>query len=201
MQEAVSAMSEIEESSSKIAKIVEVIDSIAFQTNLLALNAGVEAARAGEAGRGFAVVASEVRLLAHRCAEAATQINSLISESANHVGIGVERMDQTQKALDEILSGIVAMSQSVSEIAVSANEQSSGIAEINTAVEQLDRSTQQNAAMFEETTAASQSLTSDASELATLVAGFKVPTAQLARPTDAAGTETAQKTPHMRAAR
>ncbi|MGC3939312.1 methyl-accepting chemotaxis protein [Roseobacter sp. EG26] len=172
MQEAVSAMSEIEDSSAKIAKIVEVIDSIAFQTNLLALNAGVEAARAGDAGRGFAVVASEVRILAHRCSEAATQINTLISESTGYVGNGVALIDQTSKALETILTGITNVSQNVSEIAVSASEQSSGIAEINVAVEQLDRSTQQNAAMFEETTAASQSLTNEATTLAQLVAGF-----------------------------
>ena len=175
MQDAVSAMTEIQTSSNKIAKIVEVIDSIAFQTNLLALNAGVEAARAGEAGRGFAVVASEVRILAHRCSDAATQINTLISESSGHVNAGVDRLDLTQKALDDIVSGINEMSKSVADIAVSTNEQSGGINEINTAVEQLDRSTQQNAAMFEETTAASQTLTHEASELATLIAGFKVP--------------------------
>lgn len=174
MQEAVTAMSEIESSSSKISKIVEVIDSIAFQTNLLALNAGVEAARAGEAGRGFAVVASEVRILAHRCSEAALQINSLISESTGHVENGVALMDQTSGALETILDGITNVSQNVAEIANSAGEQSTGITEINTAVEQLDRSTQQNAAMFETTTAASQALTGEASKLAKLVAGFVV---------------------------
>ncbi|MBW4710308.1 methyl-accepting chemotaxis protein [Roseobacter sp. YSTF-M11] len=174
MHQAVAAMGEIEDSSTKIAKIVEVIDSIAFQTNLLALNAGVEAARAGDAGRGFAVVASEVRILAHRCSEAATQINTLISESTDHVEKGVSLIDRTSEALETILQGVTNVSQNVSEIAVSASEQSGGIAEINTAVEQLDRSTQQNAAMFEETTAASQSLTNEASTLAKLVAGFVV---------------------------
>ncbi|WP_300013163.1 HAMP domain-containing methyl-accepting chemotaxis protein [uncultured Roseobacter sp.] len=174
MHDAVNAMSEIETSSSKISKIVEVIDSIAFQTNLLALNAGVEAARAGEAGRGFAVVASEVRILAHRCSEAALQINGLISESAGHVESGVALIDQTSEALETILKGITNVSQNVSEIANSANEQSTGITEINTAVEQLDRSTQQNAAMFETTTAASQALTGEAGKLAKLVAGFVV---------------------------
>ncbi|MEP2473493.1 HAMP domain-containing methyl-accepting chemotaxis protein [Roseobacter sp.] len=174
MQDAVDAMSEIEASSSKITKIVEVIDSIAFQTNLLALNAGVEAARAGEAGRGFAVVASEVRTLAHRCAEAALQISQLISESAGHVENGVSLIDKTNTALDTILGGIINVSQNVADIANSTNEQSTGIAEINTAVDQLDRSTQHNAAMFETTTAASQALTDEASQLATLVAGFVV---------------------------
>lgn len=176
MQQAVTAMSEIEASSAKISKIVEVIDSIAFQTNLLALNAGVEAARAGEAGRGFAVVASEVRILAHRCSEAALQINSLIAESTGHVENGVSLIDQTSSALETILGGITNVSQNVAEIANSAGEQSTGITEINTAVEQLDRSTQQNAAMFETTTAASQALTGEASKLAKLVAGFVVST-------------------------
>lgn len=174
MTDAVHAMDQIDTSSSEIAKIVEVIDSIAFQTNLLALNAGVEAARAGDAGRGFAVVASEVRILAHRCSDAAEQINKLISESSTHVQEGVSLIDQANEALATILAGIRNMSKNVSEIAVSAQEQSTGITEINVAVEQLDRSTQQNAAMFEETTAASQSLTSEAGQLSNLVAGFHV---------------------------
>ena len=179
MQEAVNAMSEIEQSSSKIAKIVEVIDSISFQTNLLALNAGVEAARAGDAGRGFAVVASEVRILAHRCSEAALQINELTRDSTENVENGVSMIGQTNEALTNILSGITEVSQHVADIAMSANEQSSGISEINVAVEQLDRSTQQNAAMFEETTAASQTLTAEASELSKVVSGFVVSDAQM----------------------
>jgi methyl-accepting chemotaxis protein len=174
MQSAVAAMGKIESSSAEIAKIVEVIDSIAFQTNLLALNAGVEAARAGDAGRGFAVVASEVRSLAHRCSDAAEEINKLISDSTGQVGEGVSLIDRTNDALGTILEGIRDMSKNVSEIAVSAQEQSNGISEINVAVEQLDRSTQQNAAMFEETTAASQSLTSESGQLSDLIAGFKV---------------------------
>ncbi|WP_298838900.1 methyl-accepting chemotaxis protein [uncultured Roseobacter sp.] len=174
MHEAVAAMGEIESSSGEIAKIVEVIDSIAFQTNLLALNAGVEAARAGDAGRGFAVVASEVRILAHRCSEAALQINELISSSTGHVEKGVTLMDETKDALGKILRGIVDVSQNVSDIALSAAEQSSGIAEINTAVETLDRGTQQNAAMFEETTAASQSLTAEASQLTRTISSFRI---------------------------
>ncbi len=175
MHDAVSAMSEIEGSSRDISKIVEVIDSIAFQTNLLALNAGVEAARAGEAGRGFAVVASEVRILAHRCSEAALQIGTLITQSTDHVEKGVSLIDQTNHALSTILEGITNVSQNVSEIAVSAKEQSGGIGEINSAVEQLDQTTQQNAAMFEETTAASQSLTEEAGKLARIVSSFRIP--------------------------
>ncbi|MDW3224893.1 MAG: methyl-accepting chemotaxis protein [Paracoccaceae bacterium] len=176
MANAVDAMSEIEGSSTEISKIVEVIDAIAFQTNLLALNAGVEAARAGDAGRGFAVVASEVRSLAHRCSEAALQINTLISDSAGHVENGVALIDQTSGALQTILDGISDVAKNVTDIANSANEQSTGIAEINTSMEQLDRSTQQNAAMFETTTAASQALTGESGKLSQLVAGFTVPT-------------------------
>ena len=174
MQEAVSAMGEIEESASKISEIVEVVDAIAFQTNLLALNAGVEAARAGDAGRGFAVVASEVRVLAHRCFDAALQISGLISETSGYVEKGVSLIDRTSDSLGTILAGITDVSQNVSEIANSASVQSGGISEINTAVEQLDRSTQQNAAMFEETTAASQALTDEARNLANVVAGFSI---------------------------
>lgn len=174
MHKAVSAMSKIEESSSQIAKIVEVIESIAFQTNLLALNAGVEAARAGDSGRGFAVVASEVRILAHRCSEAATQISQLIASSAGDVGMGVRLMDETNSALEKMLGGISQVADTISDIAHSAREQSNGIREINTAVEALDQSTQQNAAMFEETTATSQALSSEASVLAQLISGFSI---------------------------
>lgn len=174
MENAVLAMDKIEGSSKEITKIVEVIDAISFQTNLLALNAGVEAARAGEAGRGFAVVASEVRGLALRCSEAATQINGLITDSASHVREGASLMDETRQALGTIISGINDVAQNVSEIAASAHEQSTGISEINIAVEHLDRSTQQNAAMFEETTASNQLLTEEASKLAQIVAGFRV---------------------------
>jgi methyl-accepting chemotaxis protein len=134
-------------------------------------------------------VASEVRSLAHRCSDAAEEINKLISDSTGQVGEGVSLMDRTNDALGVILEGIRGMSKNVSEIAVSAQEQSNGISEINVAVEQLDRSTQQNAAMFEETTAASQSLTSESGQLAELVAGFKV--AQDAEATDETQKEVA----------
>lgn len=174
MRDAVTAMDEIEQSSAKISKVVEVIDAIAFQTNLLALNAGVEAARAGEAGRGFAVVASEVRTLAQRCSDSAREINALISGATDQVERGVSLIDKASAALKTILQGVTDVSHHVSQIAVSANEQSSGIAEINTSVMALDRTTQQNAAMFEETTAASKSLSSEAQLLADIVAGFSV---------------------------
>ena len=165
VREAVLAMGEIEESSGKISKITSVIDEIAFQTNLLALNAGVEAARAGEAGRGFAVVASEVRALAQRSSDAAREIAGLISSSTNQVKRGVGLVGQAGDALRGIESSVSDIYTFVSEIAVSAREQSSGLAEINTAVNQLDQVTQQNAAMFEETTAASHSLTREAQSL------------------------------------
>ena len=173
VREAVGAMSEIENSSKQISKITGVIDDIAFQTNLLALNAGVEAARAGEAGRGFAVVASEVRALAQRSSDAAREINELISASGGQVKRGVELVDQTGKALAEIVKSVSEINQSVSEIAVSSREQSSGLAEINEAVNQLDQVTQQNAAMFEETTAASHALTREAETLTETMGQFK----------------------------
>ncbi|WP_162891735.1 methyl-accepting chemotaxis protein [Profundibacter amoris] len=174
VQEAVDAMEEIQTSSSKISRIINVIDDIAFQTNLLALNAGVEAARAGEAGRGFAVVASEVRALAQRTSDAAREINDLISTSSQHVGRGVDLVGQAGSALQQIVESVSNIAVHVSEIAVSANEQSSGLAEINTAVNQLDQVTQQNAAMFEETTAASHSLTKEAENLSETTAQFRI---------------------------
>lgn len=174
VREAVDAMSEIASSSQQISKITSVIDEIAFQTNLLALNAGVEAANAGEAGRGFAVVATEVRDLALRSSQAASEINSLISASEGHVKRGVELVDQTGEALRGIFNRVSEISTHVGEIAVSADEQSRGLAEINIAVNQLDQVTQQNAAMFEETTAASHALTSEAENLATTMAQFVI---------------------------
>ena len=174
VREAVLAMGEIEDSSNKISKITSVIDEIAFQTNLLALNAGVEAARAGEAGRGFAVVASEVRALAQRSSDAAREIADLISASSNQVKRGVGLVGQAGESLGGIQSSVGNIYNFVSEIAVSAREQSSGLAEINVAVNQLDQVTQQNAAMFEQTTAASHSLTREAEALNATMGHFRL---------------------------
>lgn len=181
------AMGEIEASSVKITKITGVIDDIAFQTNLLALNAGVEAARAGESGRGFAVVASEVRALAQRSSEAAQQISELILHSGNQVKAGVGLVDKTGDALKEIISSVAGISNHVSEIAKSSKEQSTGLSEINTAMSQLDQVTQQNAAMFEETTAANHALARETQVLAEAVGVFSPSTSDsnvLIYPTD-----------------
>ncbi len=174
VSQAVAAMTEIEGSSQKVGNIIGVIDEIAFQTNLLALNAGVEAARAGEAGRGFAVVAQEVRALAQRSADAAKEIKVLISTSTQQVGTGVSLVGQTGEALQRIVTQVASIDALVNEIAASATEQSTGLHEVNQAVNQMDQVVQQNAAMVEQATAATHSLKGEASELARLVARFKV---------------------------
>ena len=176
VRRAVEAMSEIEGSSKQIGQIIGVIDEIAFQTNLLALNAGVEAARAGEAGRGFAVVASEVRALAQRSAEAAKEIKALISASSAQVGTGVTLVGETGRALERIVSQVAQINSVVAEIAASAQEQSTGLHQVNIAVNQMDQVTQQNAAMVEQTTAASHSLAKEAGELAQLMTRFRLTT-------------------------
>ncbi len=171
---AVSAMGQIEESSNQIGAIIGVIDEIAFQTNLLALNAGVEAARAGDAGRGFAVVASEVRALAQRSAEAAKEIKTLIHASSQQVGQGVNLVDETGRALQKIAEHIGRLTNIAAEIEASSKEQATGLAEVNMAVSQMDQVTQQNAAMVEESTAASRSLAQDAAELDRLMRQFHI---------------------------
>ncbi|CRK74186.1 methyl-accepting chemotaxis protein [Nereida ignava] len=172
VQQAVVAMGEIESSSGQISKISGVIEDIAFQTNLLALNAGVEAARAGDAGRGFAVVASEVRALAQRSSDAAREINDLIAQSTTQVQKGVGLVGNTGTALTGLVQSVKTIAEHVSEIAQSAQEQSGNLAEINSAINELDQVTQQNAAMFEETTAASHSLTQQANALRASMAKF-----------------------------
>lgn len=174
VREAMHAMAGIEKSSTQISQIVSVIDEIAFQTNLLALNAGVEAARAGDAGRGFAVVASEVRALAQRSADAAKEIKVLISASANDVAKGAQLFAKTGTAIRDIVGQIGIVNSAITDIAAGAQEQAGGLAQINTAVNQMDQTTQQNAAMVEETTAASHALRKQIDDLTSLVAQFRV---------------------------
>lgn len=171
---AIVAMGEIEQSSNQIGNIIGVIDEIAFQTNLLALNAGVEAARAGDAGRGFAVVASEVRALAQRSAEAAKEIKTLISASGQQVGAGVALVGDTGQALERIVDQITRLTAIAREISASSQEQSSGLQQVNIAVTQMDQVTQQNAAMVEQSTAASHSLAQDARELDRMMGQFSL---------------------------
>jgi methyl-accepting chemotaxis protein len=171
---AVAAMSEINQSSRKIADIIGVIDEIAFQTNLLALNAAVEAARAGEQGRGFAVVASEVRNLAGRSATAAKEIKALIMDSVSKVEEGSKLVDQSGKSLDDIGAAVKRVTDVVAEIAEASQEQASGIEQVNKAVMQMDEMTQQNAALVEEASAASEAILGRATHLAQSVAHYVV---------------------------
>ncbi|WP_019627607.1 methyl-accepting chemotaxis protein [Thioalkalivibrio sp. AKL10] len=173
VEKTVSAMGEINQSSKKIADIIGVIDEIAFQTNLLALNAAVEAARAGEQGRGFAVVATEVRNLAQRSAQAAKEIKTLINDSVERIGEGSKLVDNSGKALEEIVDSVKKVSDIIAEIAAASEEQSTGLDEINKAVTQLDEVTQQNAALVEEAAAASESLDDQSRELLDLMSFFK----------------------------
>ncbi|MBM3529511.1 MAG: hypothetical protein FJX62_15585 [Alphaproteobacteria bacterium] len=172
--QAVGAMARIEESSRKIADIIGVIDEIARQTNLLALNAAVEAARAGEAGRGFAVVASEVRSLAQRSSQAAKDIKELITNSSGQVQEGVDLVNRAGASLTEIVGSIKQVADIVSAIAEASVEQSQGIEEVNTALSQMDRMTQQNSALVEQNAAAAKSLEQQSHEMAEQVRYFQV---------------------------
>jgi len=173
VKQAVSAMDAIERSSGEISKIISVIDGIAFQTNLLALNAGVEAARAGDAGKGFAVVAHEVRALAQRSAEAAQEIKNLITNSTEQVEIGVKLVGETGRMLTRIVDRVGEVSEVITDIATSAESQSTSLIQVNDAVGEMDRMTQQNAAMVEESAASAVNLANEAQSLAEQVARFQ----------------------------
>ena len=170
----VSSMKHITESSRKIADIIGTIDGIAFQTNILALNAAVEAARAGEQGRGFAVVASEVRSLAQRSAEAAKQIKTLIGVSVQNVESGSKQVEQAGQTMGEIVSSVQRVTDLIGEITASSNEQRDGIGQVNQAVAHLDQMTQQNAALVEQSAAASSAMHDQAQRLAQVVSAFNV---------------------------
>ncbi len=174
VRKAVAAMDEIQRSSGEITSIIGVIDEIAFQTNLLALNAGVEAARAGDAGKGFAVVAQEVRELAQRSAKAAKEIKTLIKSSTELVKNGVDLVGQTGRSLEQIVGQVIDIDTNVVAIVEAAREQAVGLKEINVAVNSMDQATQQNAAIAEESTAASTDLANQAAALKELVAFFNV---------------------------
>ena len=172
VEQAITAMTAINHSSRQIADIIGVIDEIAFQTNLLALNAAVEAARAGEQGRGFAVVAGEVRKLAQRSADAAKEIKNLINDSVNKVEDGSQLVEQSGQTLKEIMTAAKKVSDIVAEIAAATREQADGIDQVNKAVLQMDKATQQNAALVEQTTAASQAMGEQAVQLQELMGFF-----------------------------
>jgi methyl-accepting chemotaxis protein len=180
VRQTVSAMGSIEKSSQQITQITSVIDEIAFQTNLLALNAGVEAARAGESGRGFAIVATEVRALAQRSADAAREIKSVIATSSGQVSSGVRLVAQTGQALAGIVASVGEVKTVVTEIAAAAQEQATGLAEVNTAVNRMDEVTQKNAAMVEESNNACQSLALETAELVKLTGRFHLGQYQVA---------------------
>ncbi|WP_288409661.1 methyl-accepting chemotaxis protein [uncultured Sphingomonas sp.] len=174
VRQAIAAMHGIEQASDEIAQIITLIDGIAFQTNLLALNAGIEAARAGEAGKGFAVVASEVRALAQRSADAATEVKAKVKAASTHVGAGVALVEQTGEALAAIIERVAGVGSSIDAIARQSDHQATSLGQINVAIAEMDAMTQQNAAMVEQTSAASRQLVAEAEALAMSVATFAI---------------------------
>ncbi|QIL45209.1 methyl-accepting chemotaxis protein [Acidovorax sp. HDW3] len=175
VQQVVTTMTGIAQSSQKMADIIQVIDAIAFQTNILALNAAVEAARAGEQGRGFAVVASEVRQLAGRSAEAAKEIKQLIDANVTQVQAGHQQVQQAGRTMDDVVQGITRVASIMGEISAASHEQSAGVGQVGEAVVQMDQTTQQNAALVEEMSAAAHSLRQQAQDLVQAVAAFELP--------------------------
>lgn len=177
----VDTMSGIEASSKKIADIISAIDSIAFQTNILALNAAVEAARAGEQGRGFAVVASEVRTLAQRSSGAAKEIKDLIDDSVQRVAEGSALVHSAGKTMGEVVASVQRVTDIMGEISAASQEQSAGIEQVNQTITHMDETTQQNAALMEEATAAARSMEEQAVPLTDAVAIFKIDTQRARR--------------------
>jgi len=174
VNQVVETMKGMNESSKRVVDIIGVIDGIAFQTNILALNAAVEAARAGEQGRGFAVVAGEVRSLAQRSGEAAREIKSLISASVDRVEQGTHLVDQAGSTMTEVVGAIRRVSDIINEISQASGEQSAGVTQVGEAVSRMDQGTQQNAALVEQTSAAAESLRTQATTLVQVVSAFQV---------------------------
>jgi len=197
VNQVVETMKGINEASTKIADIINVIDGIAFQTNILALNAAVEAARAGEQGRGFAVVATEVRNLAQRSAEAAKEIKTLITTSVERVGRGTVLVDQAGSTMSDVVASIKRVTDLMNEVNVASNEQSANVAQVSGAVTQMDRVTQQNAALVEESAAAAESLKQQARDLVHAVAVFKLPPGATAAGANISSTSSAARRPAL----